>query len=137
MRIFSVFVLFVSISLIVLSAYVLWNFNVMINEQLELIELESMLGSVDPVHVQHIEWVKNNGMIVAVLVAVGSLIALIGAWFLRKLNRKGMLFQIIGASLVIAAMILLMNVQPLIAAILVAVQLLLMLVTVINRSKLN
>jgi hypothetical protein len=137
MRIFSVFVLFVSISLLVLSAYVLWNFNVMINEQLELIELESMLGSVDPVHVQHIEWVKNNGMIVAVLVAVGSLIALIGAWFLRKLNRKGMLFQIIGASLVIAAMILLMNVQPLIAAILVAVQLLLMLVTVINRSKLN
>jgi hypothetical protein len=137
MRIFSVFVLFVSISLLVLSAYVLWNFNVMINEQLELIELESMLGSVDPVHVQHIEWVKNNGMIVALLVAVGSLIAFIGAWFLRKLNRKGMLFQIIGASLVIAAMILLMNVHPLIAAILMAVQLLLMLVTVINRSKLN
>jgi CHASE2 domain-containing sensor protein len=109
----------------------------MINEQLELIELESMLGSVDPVHVQHIEWVKNNGMIVALLVAVGSLIAFIGAWFLRKLNRKGMLFQIIGASLVIAAMILLMNVHPLIASILVAVQLLLMLVTVINRSKLN
>jgi hypothetical protein len=137
MRIFSVFVLFVSISLLMLSAYVLWNFNVMINEQLELIELESMLGSVDPVHVQHIEWVKNNGMIVALLVAVGSLIALIGAWFLRKLNRKGMLFQIIGASLVIAAMILLMNVHLLIAAILMAVQLLLMLVTVINRSKLN
>jgi hypothetical protein len=70
-------------------------------------------------------------------VAAGSLIGFIGALYLRKLNRKGMLLQIIGGSLIVAAMILLMNVHPLMAAIFVAVQLLLILVTVINRSKLN
>ena len=135
MRILTYFNLFISFSLLAISAYVLWNLDVMINEQLELIELESMLGSVDPVHVQHIEWVKNNGLLVTSFVAAGSLIAFLGALYLRKMNGKGMLLQIIG--LIIAAMILLMNVHPLMATIIVVVQLLLILVTVINRSKLN
>jgi hypothetical protein len=137
MRFFSFVNLFVSFSLLVLAVYVLWNFDVMISEQLELIELESMLGSADPAHVQHIEWFKNNGLMVTSFAAAGSLIGFIGALYLRKLNRKGMLLQIIGGSLIVAAMILLMNVHPLMAAIFVAVQLLLILVTVINRSKLN
>lgn len=137
MRILTYFNLFISFSLLAISAYVLWNLDVMINEQLELIELESMLGSVDPIHVQHIEWVKNNGLLVTSFVAAGSLIAFIGALYLRKMNGKGMLLQIIGGSLIIAAMILLMNVHPLMATIIVAVQLSLILVTVINRSKLN
>ena len=137
MRILTYFNLFISFSLLAISSYVLWNLDVMINEQLELIELESMLGSADPIHVQHIEWVKNNGLMVTSFVAAGSLIGLIGALYLRKLNRKGMLLQISGSALIVAAMILLMNVHPLMATILVAIQLLLILVTVINRSKLN
>jgi hypothetical protein len=137
LRILALFSLFLSLSLLVLASYVLWNFNVMIAEQLELIELESMLGTVDPVHAQHVEWVRDNGLLVASFVALGSLLGLIGALYLRKLNRKGMLLQVIGIAFIISAMILIFHVHPLIAVSVVTIHLLLMMVVVINRSKLS
>ncbi len=136
-RFISILVLLSALSLLILASYVLWNFNLLISEQLEIIELEKLLGQADPAHIQHIEWISDNGLMVSIIVTVGSMIELMGAWYLRQLRRKGMLFLVIGASLIVAAMIMLFQVHPLMASVLIIIQGILTLFIVLNRSKLK
>lgn len=128
--------LFSSLSVLLMGIYVLWTLDAMILEQSQLIELDAIFGNVDPVKVQQLEWLQNNGKVVAALGAVGSFLTILSSVYLLQKKRKGVLLMIVGSLVITAAMFMSIHIYPLFSSVILLFYILMLTSVIFNRNKL-
>ncbi len=128
--------LFSSLSVLLMGIYVLWTLDAMILEQSQLIELDAIFGNVDPVKVQQLEWLQNNGKVVAALGAAGSFLTILSSVYLLQKKRKGVLLMIVGSLVITAAMFMSIHIYPLFSSVILLFYILMLTSVIFNRNKL-